>query len=1048
MKIAGVHDSKARIRIPLRYLQVSLFCLPLMVNNLWILTTPAHAQGRKQTQQKLEPITLLRNSKGIGRKSETKLARQTFSSPYAQKRRELNRKKLEGDIKPFDSPAEAQEFYRLKRAPDRKGPIPVERYIKALDHIKQMPQYSTRLNKVFPSQDEMKGHAPEGMALGAWTQLGPGNIGGRTRALIINPANANIMYAAGVAGGVWKTTDGGASWTPLADLLANIAMNSMAMDPANPNVIYVGTGEGYFNGDSVRGAGIFKTTDGGTSWNYLAGANSSDFYYVNDIVISPNNSQRVYAATATGVWRSIDGGTSWTQALNPSVTGGCLDLAIRTDQATDYVFASCGTFTQATVYRNTDAGGAGTWTSILADAGMGRTSLAIAASNQAVIYALASSIDPGTYNLGLHAVFRSTDGGGTWAARVRNTNPAKLNTVLLTNPIYAFLADCFGQTSQFFNQGWYDNAVAVDPADSNRVWVGGIDLFRSDDGGANWGIASHWWADSGSSAYAHADQHTIVFHPQFNGATNKTMFVGNDGGLFKTTDARAATGTGANAVCNQTTSLPWSNLNGNYGVTQFYHGAPYPTGATYFGGTQDNGTVRGTTAGGTTWTTILGGDGGYVAVDQTNTNIIYAENIGLSIQKSIDGGNNFAGATMGIAESFNDFLFINPFIMDSSNSSRLWTGGYFLWRTTNGAGNWGQASAITTGNGSVSAIAVASTNANNVLAGMSDGFIHRTNVGLTSTGSTVWPFSQPRDGFVSSLTFDPANANIAYATYSTFNSLPMDRHVYKSTDAGATWTGIDGSGVAAIPDIPVHSVVIDPANTSKLYIGTDLGVFASLDGGANWAREITGFANVVTESLAVNTVGGVTSVFAFTHGRGAWKVPVCAFSLAPAGQFFPVNGGAGSVTISAPGGCSWSASADVSWIVFVSSETGGGNGEVDFEVRENFTGSARQGTVTVAGQSVTVVQDAGLGEDCFYAVFPAFTTFSAAGGTGTVSVISEERCAWQATSDVNWVTITSGSVGIGNGTVAYSVAANAGTTGRKGTITVAGKAFALKQKGN
>lgn len=962
-------------------------------------------------------------------------------------RKDVNRKKLKKELKPFDSPAEAQEFYRFKRAPGGKGPIPVERYLKALDHIKQMPQYSTRLNKFFPAQNEMKSTAPEGAALGAWTQLGPGNIGGRTRALLINPANANTMYAAGVAGGVWKTTDGGASWTPLADLLANIAMNSMAMDPASPNVIYVGTGEGYFNGDSVRGAGIFKTTDGGTNWNYLANTNGSDFFYVNDIVISPNNSQRVYAATATGVWRSTDGGTSWTQALNPSVTGGCLDLAIRTDQSTDYIFASCGTFTQATVYRNTDAGGAGTWTPVLADAGMGRTSLAIAPSSQATVYALTSSVDPGVFNLGLHAVFRSTDGGSTWPARVRNSNPTKLNTVLLTNPIFAFLAECFGQTSQFFNQGWYDNIIAVDPADANRVWVGGVDLFRSDDGGANWGIASHWWADSGSSAYAHADQHAIVFHPQFNGTTNKIMFVGNDGGLFKTTDARAATGTGASAVCNQITSLSWSGLNNNYGVTQFYHGAPYPTGTSYFGGTQDNGTVRGTTGGGVNWTTILGGDGGYVAVDEANPNIIFAENTGLSIQKSTDGGVGFAPATTGIAESPNDFLFINPFVMDKSDTQRLWTGGFYLWRTTNSASSWSQASAITTGTGNVSAIAVAPTNANIVLAGMSDGFVHRTNAGLTSNAGTVWPFSQPRDGFVSSLTFDPANANIAYATYASFNSLPTDRHVYKSTDAGATWTGIDGAGSTGIPDIPVHSIVIDPANPAKLYIGTDLGVLASMDGGTNWAKEITGFANVVTESLAVNTIGSVTSIFAFTHGRGAWRVETCRFLLSQSSQFFPMNGGQGSVDMTAPGGCIWMVSADVPWITITSSDNEAGNGPVTFEVRENFTGSARQGSITAGGQVLIVVQDAGLGDDCNYAISPLFTSLPASGGTGTVNVVAEERCAWQAVSSVNWVTISSGSVGIGNGTVNYSVAPNPGAGGRKGIITIAGQMFSVKQKG-
>ncbi len=934
--------------------------------------------------------------------------------------------------KGFDSPAEAREFYRLKRAPLKKGPIPVERYLNAIEHVKQMPAYSTRLNRFLGARDQTSGPV-----LGQWTYLGPGNVGGRTRALLVKPSNPNVMFAAGVAGGIWKTTNAGTSWTAIADLLPNIAVNSLAMDPSNSNVVYAGTGEGYFNDDSVRGAGIFKSTDEGASWSYLTSTNTSDFYYVNDIVVSPNNNQRVYAGTGTGVWRSLNGGTSWTRVLNPNVTGGCLDLVIRTDQPTDYLLASCGTFDFATaVYRKTNAESTGAWTQVLAELGMARTSLAIAPSNQAVVYALASSLEGGPFDNGLYAVFRSTDGGANWVAQVRNTDPVKLNTVLLSNPIIAFFTECTGEIEALVNQGWYDNVIAVDPLDSNRVWAGGIDLFRSDDGGANWGIASHWWADPSASVYCHADQHAIVFHPAYNGTTNKTMFVGNDGGLFVTTDARAATGTGEIAVCNQISGVPWNNLNNGYGVTQFYHGASYPNGATYFGGAQDNGVTRGSDGAPNAWSTLLGGDGGYVAIDPTNTNVLYAENILLSIQKSTDGGATFVDAVTGIAESFLDFSFIAPFVMDSSNPQRLWTGGLYMWRTSDGAANWSQASDIVAGFGTVTAIGVAPTNPNNVLAGTMDGFIHRTNIGLTSDENTAWPFAQPRDGFVSSATFDPANANIAYATYSTFNTIPADRHVYKSTDAGATWVGIDGTGVTGLPDIPVHSLVVDPGNSSRLYIGTDLGVFVTLDGGANWAHESTGFANVATEALAVNGSPGARSVFAFTHGRGAWRVPLCALLLSPVEIFVPMSGGSARVNIGAQTGCSWAANTADTWITIVSAESGNGNGSIDLEIRENFTGSSRLGTISVAGLIVTVVQDAGLGDACSYAISPTFQSFSAGGGAGSLNVFGDERCAWQAVSKASWISITSASVGIGNGVVTYSVSPNPGTSGRKGTITI------------
>jgi photosystem II stability/assembly factor-like uncharacterized protein len=901
---------------------------------------PTTRAPRITTPQQSQPLTAGRASEPA-QGSEQNAAYRVPSHQQRPPRQEAWR-----ELKRFDQPDDAHRFYLLKRVPEGASSLPVERYLAALEQIKEMPQHFTPLNTLLPSRNALGPAAAELSSLGTWTQLGPGNIGGRTRALLIAPSNPNTMYAAGVAGGVWKTTNGGGTWTPLADLMANLAVNALAMDPTNPNVIYAGTGEGYFNFGAVRGAGIFKTTDGGTNWSHLASTNNSNFHYVNDLVISPTNSQRLYAATQSGVWRSTDGGTNWTRVFNPGLT--CLDLAIRTDQATDYLLVSVGAFSQATIYRNTDAGGSGVWAAVLTESGMGRTALALAPSNQNVIYALASSIANGDYHFGLHAVFRSLDGGSSWTAQVRNTSPTVLNRVLLTNPLYALCG-----SNQFFNQGWYDNVIAVDPADPNRVWAGGIDLFRSDDGGQNWGLASHWWAATSNPRYAHADQHVIVFHPQYNGTTNRVMFVGNDGGIFRTNDAHAAVATGPNASCNTSNgSVTWTALNKNYGVTQFYHGAPYPNGTTFFGGTQDNGTVRGTEAGGINgWEKLLGGDGGYVAVDPTDTNILYAEFQYLAIQKSVNGGASWFPATNGIVNS--GFLFIVPFIMDPSNAQRLWTGGVHLWRTTDGAANWTQASASLAS--AVSAIAVAPTDGNFVLAGTYAGEIYQTNIGLSSDSTTVWPVVTPRGGWVSWLTFDPTDANIAYATYSTFGGT----HVWKSTDAGATWTGIDGAGATGLPDIPVHCLVVDPTNTARLYIGTDLGVFVSTDGGASWAVENTGFANVVTESLALTLVDGVLRLFAFTHGRGAWRVEVvntgCLYTITPTSASFETLGGTGSVTVSTQSSCTWTASSNASWITITSGSSDTGSGTVSYSVGAN-PGAARSGTLTIAGQTFTVSQ--------------------------------------------------------------------------------------------
>ncbi|MBL8204070.1 MAG: hypothetical protein JNM09_07560 [Blastocatellia bacterium] len=875
-------------------------------------------------------------------------AAQKFPSRVVEKLNEELREKPR-----YDQPREAMGYYRLKRLPTGETEIPVEKYLAAQTHMEAMPQYSSAQNRILPSRREMKAAHTEASAdtLGAWEPLGPGNIGGRTRSLLIHPTIPNVMYAAGVAGGVWKTTNGGARWEPLTDLIANIAVSCLAFDPNNPDVIYAGTGEGFFNNDAVRGAGIFRTTDGGVNWTRLETTGTSDFYYVNDIVVSKSNSQRLYAGTHTGVWRSLDGGATWGKVLN--YTDGCLDLVIRTDQTTDYIFAACGTFRGAEIFRNTDAGGAGTWTSVYRENGMGRTSLALAPSNQNVIYAVAASTLSGPFRDGLHAVFRSTSSGdsGTWTAQARNNNALKLNTVLFSNPLGAFRSECGLGAGGFSNQGWYNNVIAVDPLDENKVWVGGIDLFRSDDGGANWGIASYWWPEPSVPQYAHADHHIIAFHPNYNGTSNKQMFIGNDGGVYRTDDARALVATGITATCNPSASgVRWTSLNNNYGVTQFYHGAVFPDGKSYFGGTQDNGTLLGTDANSINgWREIYGGDGGYTAIDPMNPQVLYASTPGGRFLKSTDGGLTFAEAVLGIADTRP--LFIAPLTIDPSNSLQLWTGGEKIWRTGNGAASWVEAAS--TGGLQVGCIAVSALDSNYVIAGTSGGSIYYSG-GAISKGS--WLYTTPRNGFVSGVAFDPFDKRAFYAVYSTFGG----SHVYRVSDLGSQWIAIDGQGTGRLPDIPVNSIAVDPSNSSRLFIGTDLGVFSSTDKGNTWAVENTRFANVAVESLIINTVNGVTSLYAFTHGRGVWRVvldtQLCSSTLSSAQQHFSGDGGKSSVSVATTATCDWQANSNATWVTIDSGTSGKGNGSVAFTVTANTFNEERVGTLTIAGKSHTIVQ--------------------------------------------------------------------------------------------
>jgi photosystem II stability/assembly factor-like uncharacterized protein len=766
-----------------------------------------------------------------------------------------------------DYPHGGHDFFRLRRAPEGQLAIPVDRYFEAMRRMRVMRGHSLRRRDFLPSREEMAksgiSYSTADESLGAWSSLGPGNVGGRTRALIVDPRSPRTLYAGGVAGGVWKSRDGGASWTPLDDLSPNLAIGSLAMDPHNSNIVYAGTGEGYFNEDAVRGAGIFKTLDGGATWERLASTANPFFFYVNDVVVSSKDPRRVYAATRSGVWRSKNGGLSWSRVLSPKVYGGCLDLALRTDRKSDSLLAACGTRKgTSAVWANDAAERRGGWEKVLSEPGMGRTTLAIAPSDQDVVYALASSNVPGDFYWGLHGVFRSDDGGRSWSAQVRNTTPDKLSRLLLTNPYFA-LTECSGEYAGFYNQGWYDNTIAVDPVNPDRVWAGGIDLFRSDDAGKSWGLMSYWFG--ATKGYVHADQHALAFHPEYDGTTNRTLFVANDGGLFMTQDALAPAVTSAAAVCTpEAAQSEWGNLNNGFGVTQFYHGAPYPDGATWFGGTQDTGVVRG--KGSPDWDVLVTGDAGFVAVSPDDTDVLYASLTNLSLYKSTDGWENYADATNGI-DTGDGFVFVTPFVLDPSDPKRLWTGGGHMWRTNDAAGSWSKASDQLAG--SVSALAVAPSDPDRVLAGTDQGSIHRTSSARASTADTAWPSSRPRKGFVSSVAFDPNDPAVVYATYSSFGGI----HVWKSTDGGATWTGLDGIGIGSLPDLPVNAIAVDPVDSKILYLATDLGVFVSRDGGANWLVENTGFANVITSWLTIlKGPGSTRTLFAFTHGRGAWKI--------------------------------------------------------------------------------------------------------------------------------------------------------------------------------
>ena len=880
----------------------------------------------------------------------------------------------EADNEANDQPGEALGFFIAQRAPDGKN-IPVERLAAAQKHSSRMRETSVAAGRPLghsrfaASAANADGSSP---TPGNWTSVGPANVGGMSRALVVNPQSPDTMYAGAAGGGVWKTTDAGKTWNPLTDFLATDSIRSLALDPKDPNTIYAGTGEnlGVF---AIRGRGIFKSTDAGQSWSLLAGTEKdANFFFTFSIVVSPNDSNHVYAATSTGVHFSADGGNTWTRTLDRVAPNtGCEELAIRSDQSTDYLFAACGRFSipASAIFRNVDAGGGGAWENVLAMPGMGRTSLAVAPSQPNTIYALLTDADPSSdFYQGALGVFRSDSSGdaGSWQAKTSQKDSNRVNRTLLSNPRSSFADICTGGTADYGGQGFHDNVITVDPLNPNRVWAGGVDIFRSDDGGDNWGIAMFW--EAGAPLGAHADNHRLVFHPNYDGNKNQTLFNSSDGGIFMTANANADVSTGTRAACSPyPTKVAWKNLNAGFSVTQFYDGVLYPGANQYLAGAQDNGTLWGADGfGAKSWILFRGGDGGSVMLNPKDPNEMYTNYVYLSLARSIDGGNSSVAITKGITEpnASSNFLFIAPVNMDPNEPKRIYIGGRGLWRSENRGDNWQRSTTLTTSSqGRISAIAVSPLDSNVVFYGTEFGYVFHSDKALTTDDTTAWDFARPRSsGYVARIAFDPVDINTAYVVYRTYKGSGQN-YVYKTSDQGATWTAIDGSDAGALPDAPVHSIVVDPQNNQTLYLGTELGVFTSTDGGNSWLRDSNNFANTPVTQLILDRSAGTTNLVAFTFGRGVWKTALpgsgsgCTYTLSTAPPL-PGNSGEMNVTVDTARGCSWALTPISTFLYAKSPAVGTGPGAATIYGSWNVANTARNGLIAIADKSVTVSQKA------------------------------------------------------------------------------------------
>jgi len=668
-----------------------------------------------------------------------------------------------------------------------------------------------------------------------WASLGPSAISpyaysGRVSALAVDPANSNTLYAGAADGGVWKTVNGGGDWTPLTDAECSLAMGALAVDPIAPSIVYAGTGEMHFAGDSYYGCGVLRSTDGGVTWIQLGGSifdTPTGGAHIAKIVVDPATagsatSSTVFAATSFGLYKSTNSGAAWSQVLAAYTTDF---VQHPSDRAVLFAAIGCALTScnpgavPSGVYKSMNGGA--TWTRLAGGfptTNVGRIQLAISVSSPSTLYAaVQDAFGAGGDDGALLGLFKSLDGGATWTS-VGGASGLSCDT-----------------------QCWYDLVVAVDPTNPNLVYFGGVWLYRSTDGGASFSYI-------GGSM--HADQHAIAFDPR----NPSILFVGNDGGVYRSVDQGQS----------------WVSLNTNLAITQFYPGISLSPNSSpdILGGTQDNGTVEYT--GAPVWSQVLGGDGGFTAIDFQTPTTAYAEEEWFppyAGPRRRDAGTSGAFSFKASGIDFTDpALFIPPLVMDPVNPQVLYFGTHRLYRTGDKAESWSPISGDLTKLGgtnrnAVSAIAIAPADPQTLYVGTSDG-----NVQVTANGGGSWTpvTSGLPNRWVTDIAVASSDPQRAYLTVSGFGS----GHVFRTVNRGVSWQNISSNLI----DVPVNAIIRLPGS-DELYIGTDLGVFRSADDGSSWAPSTPGMPNVTVLDLALQNA--TQTVVAATHGRGmfAYTVP-------------------------------------------------------------------------------------------------------------------------------------------------------------------------------
>lgn len=770
-------------------------------------------------------------------------------------------------------------FSEFQRRLDEYGRDANARKIKGWKWLKRWEDFTAkRMNAdgSFPDpaiyQAEAQRIADEKAALGktsaadSWYPLGPNNYAtpadagwepgiGRINCIAFHPLDSNIFWVGVAQGGVWKTVDGGQSWMPLTDNLPMLRISDIAVNEVNPNEIYISVGDFEYFGAGLHfdnrkrhthyGLGVYKTTDGGTTWNptgLTVAQTDFDFSLTRRVFIHPSNALTLVAGGTYGLWKSTDAGVTWTEKQDSIIW----DLE-RDPVDPNVLYASTGyrstmNVGTASIMKSTDFGS--TWTVLPTGiAGRGvveRIELAVSSSDHNYVYALCAGIDAGFAGL-----YRSTDAGVTWTLQSSSPNILTWDSGLGGG-----------------GQGWYDLALIVDHADRDKIYTGGINAWGSADGGVTWDGVSYWINAYGNSL--HADQHQFAYNPVAG-----KYFVCNDGGLYATQQMMIGSWFDANNTPGYLWPTAWQKLSGGMQVTSFYRCSTSPgNSGNLIAGAQDNSTYF---FDGTIWKNVIGGDGMECILHPTDPLTFYGSSQYGYISGSNDGGISTYGVSWGIPESGE---WTTPYLMDPNDPNTLYAAYGNVWKSTDAGGTWDTISnfpiVLATNQPNISsALAVAPSDPNYVYVAkrLYASYGEPSAFWVTTDGGTTW--NDRTAGLPDSLyyTYIAVDADEPATAWVTIGGFVPGMKVMKTTNAGATWTNIS----MGLPNIQSNCVLHDRLHShNPIYVGMDVGVFYLNDTLGAWQLYASDLPNVVVSELELDAPN--QQIVAATFGRGLWGV--------------------------------------------------------------------------------------------------------------------------------------------------------------------------------